>query len=377
METPKPTRFLLTSADMAAGFKAAGVKPPGSRFYDGLPAPVAAPSARLAKPDGSLTPEASSVFQLLARPKVILALQSVSPPGPLAFLTRFVGGTVPGHFVMATRDGDDWDLALLTSNEQVLALLDDLTGASVGPTADSTLNLELTSAGLLALAALTDLLARAEAREREGIARALVSFLSSGITINSLADAVTVAQMAPSTLQRVTVISILEGDARANNGQAAVLEQGMRNLVDQGLVDEESVLTAKGVGVCRSLTALQTACTIEIVSPDDGQVRLDRFLLLRTATALLAGLYASATPETATISMREISAVTLWRIISEGLESVPVAVTAQGASEAVTQPTQSAPVSNQPQQQFCTSCGAKLRAGAKFCSGCGAQVTSP
>lgn len=372
-ETLRPTRYVLTPAEVAAGFSAAGAAPPRSAFYDGLPPADARLPPALTGASGKLSEEARAVFASLAEPRTIVSLECVTPPSPAAIGARFVSGP-SGRFVMLTRpEPDEWDLALLTGPAQVLALLDELSGASLGPGTDGAKTFALDASALVALAALADEAAKCEALERLGTAGALLSFLSSPVAVNDLVDAAERAQAAPTTLQAVTLLSLLTDIPLGTDNLQARIEDGMEGLAAQGLVRDDSTLTAAGVGLCRLLSRVRTASSLQVVKQAGTELQLDRFLMLRTDAALLAGLWDGTEAGSARLNLREVSAATLWRIVAETISGSPMLASGIRRREAVQKPLPAAP---EPATggRYCSGCGRELRASVRFCTACGAKV---
>lgn len=372
----RPTRFVLAPSDVAAGFRAAGTTPPRSAFYDGLPPPSPQlPRALTGGAGGELTAEAKIVFQILANPQTIVALECMTPPSPVAVAARFVVGASSGRCVMTARTQEgEWDIALLTSTEQLIALLDELAGVSVGPSGDSALSLDFDLAGLTALAALADQAARCEALERLGKPGLLLEFLSTPVPTNDLIDAIEQARVAPTTLQAVTLLSLLIGSPLETADIVARIQDGMETLAGQGVVRDDSTLTPAGVGLCRSLNRVRTGSSLHIITRHADGLQLDRFLLLRTDAALLVGLWTGSDASSDTLKMREVSAGALWRIVGNAVGGRAATASAADRQVPSTKTGAAVPAKAAAPQRLCTSCGRELRPLARFCTTCGAQV---
>lgn len=377
---PRPKRFLLSPGDVAAGFHAAGTTPPKSAFYDGLPPPSRQlPKALTDGASGALSAEANAVFRILAHPQTIVSLETVTPPSPVTMAARFVGGASPGQFAMIARpQEEEWDIALLTGTGQLLALLDELTGASTGPSTDSPISFDLNVAALTALAALADQAAKCEALERLGRPGLLLEFLTAPVPTNELVDAIGHARAAPTTLQAVTLLSLLTSSLLEAGDIHAQVKDGMEILAGQGILREDSTLTPAGVGLCRNLVRVRTGSSLQIINRHATEPVLDRFLLLRTDAGLLVGLWMGSETTSATLKLRELTPGTLWRIVGNS--------TGDGAASASAAPRQdqrtpsgspgTAKASAAP-KQFCACCGRELRPLARFCTMCGAQIAQP
>lgn len=372
----RPIRFVLAPSDVAAGFRAAGTTPPKSAFYDGLPPPSSQmPRALTGGVSGELTAEAKIVFQILANPQTIVALECLTPPSPVAVAARFVVGASPGRCVMTahTQEGE-WDIALLTSTEQLIALLDELAGVGLGPSADSALSLDFDLAGLTALAALADQAARCEALERLGKPGLLLEFISTPVPTNDLIDAIEQARVAPTTLQAVTLLSLLIGTPLETGDLNARIQDGVETLAGQGVVRDDSTLTPAGIGLCRSLSRLRTGSSLHIITRHADGLQLDRFLLLRTDATLLVGLWTGADASSGALKMREMSAGALWRIVGNAVGGRAATASAADGQVPSTKTGAAVPAKAAAPQRQCTSCGRELRPLARFCTSCGAQA---
>jgi hypothetical protein len=291
---------------------------------------------------------------------------------------RFVGSASPGQFVMIARpQADEWDVALLTSTGQLLALLDELTGASNGSSTDSPISFDLSRAALTALAALADQAAKCEALERLGRPGLLLEFLTAPVPTKDLVDAIGQARAAPSTLQAVTLLSLLTSSLLEAGDSDAQVRDGMEILAAQGILREDSTLTPAGVGLCRILTRVRTGSSLQIVNRRGTEPGLDRFLLLRTDASLLVGLWTNSAMPSGTLKLRDLTAGALWRIVSNSTGEEAASASAAPRHEQ-REPSGSPGIAKASAvPEHCASCGRELRLGARFCTMCGAQVAQP
>ncbi len=167
----RPLRLRLNGAELAYAFGLAGLQPsPRADLPDlGEPARNLAGivAAGILSPDAKqVTPAARAALEVLADPsRVTVVLANVA--GEATCTESVILSRRPeGPYVMAAREPDAVDLALLPDRGAALAMIDSLLSISTLPARADTNAQELDLAGAAALAAAADVFQEAELRAR-------------------------------------------------------------------------------------------------------------------------------------------------------------------------------------------------------------------
>ena len=345
-----PARYRLGGAQLAAGFSALGLTPPTGSLYGDLPAPAAAVDGSLLADDGTLAPAPAAMLRVLADAQQAIALDSYSPHDGQQVSAAIASAAGGPPYVMQRRAQEDFDLALLTTRDQLLAVVDELAALSYGPSGEG-LSLTLSLPAMAALTAMADVMQDQTLRSQLARAAALPAVAHDPLDLNSLAEAMENGLERPDLRWTVSLMAFLSDFELAQFRGNDALAAGIKALGDAGLIDDAGHPTGLGIGWALALARPLTASRFLVMSAHGGNLGLTRLIFLRGAEALLCGVWqeGEAGPE---VLLAETSATHALKVLGEVLKETAV---------------EAAPA-------HCRHCRAALRLGARFCQSCGAVL---
>ncbi len=357
----EPVRYQFDRVRAAALLRLAALTPSG-HVLNPLPE-VAEPAAVLRDTDlvdetGSApVPLLAEALQIVATPARVLSV-TVNVPGVTEWLTTQVAaGPTGGPYVIVSTGGELFDLFVLSSEMEVVAVLDDLLDLTTYPSQPVSPDLVIDFAGWIGLMAAADVrraarlraeLERLPAPEVTLDAEALEAQLTAGLRNSDTRWAVTASvPISPANLRRLrpSGSEALEAMARA------------------GLIDRPSGgarFTEVGSSVADLVTqAVKVAgVTLRFIAPD-REVRGGEVTVLRTPLRLGLGFWNGTGGQfnvTLIEPMPEAAVEMLRRLLL--LES-PL------------------PAEAPTEEGKCPGCGAEMEPGRKFCTACGAPMAEP
>jgi hypothetical protein len=362
-----PTRILLDPSEVTAGFVAVSKRPPDSPLFADLPAYSGTIPQRLTDGMGRLKPEFAAIFDVLADPKRSLAID-IFVPGSAAYLGARVLSSVeslPCVLLSLTADGL-WDLALLTEMAQLLVVVDDLIGLSQLPSRDESESVNLSMPALAALVAFGDLLEEEELQRKLARTHAPLRIATSPIVVDDLLRVLEQGLDSDDTRWGTALNATLGEGELAACRSLEDLAEGVRQLGELGLVDEDGIPGVAAIGFARILCAPSAA--ISIVSAHGGPTKayIDRFVVYRTPELLLFGVWSESEASGPTLALSQKSPRSLLALVGETM-------TATLPSE---ESESSAKMAGAAGSKYCAQCGARMEPLARFCTGCGAKVTT-
>ena len=322
-----PDRFLLTQEHLAAALSLAGVKPGPRSSFRHLPS-VDKPAAvlkntKLLGEDRKLTAEADAALRVAANPTHVLAVTSYYAGDDNLRSIAFLQGSDGEHFVLQDQVVKGWDLVLLPTVAQVLALVDELLTLSHFPGQASATSVALDLPAYAALLAAADLRQeeRLNARRARSQQRALV------LTADSLEEALRKGLTATDTRWAVTAARLVSPvGLGAASGQLA---SGLERLRAAGLVERARggfAPTDAGLGFMGSLGYLLNASAFTLgVADGEGQTTVETLSLFRTMASIWLVMWTSDAENEAAVHLLEVSSAGALRAGRDLLVASPAA----------------------------------------------------
>ena len=309
-----PVRIILTPAEVTAAFILLGRSPPPAPLFAGLPVHDGGEHRRLVDARGKLRPELKAMFDILAEPAAAMGIETIVPGNEAIIDMRVMWGRASPLYLIVARTADgDWDLALLTAADQLLALLDELLGLTRVVSRDGAGSFDLSMPALAVLAAFGDLIQEEDLERRLARSTLLPLRPVEPISPDELVRMAERGLESADTRWGVTLVELLSGGALSRCTDRGALDQGLDDLAELGLVSEDRVAGIEAVGLARILTAPTLAAAITIASAADGAI-LDRIAILRTPLGLLSGLWRDEG-----VTLAEMSARTLVAIFGDSV----------------------------------------------------------
>lgn len=352
-----PVRYRLDAHEASALLQLAGVAPDG-RLVAPLepvtnPTDVLSDSGFLDATGTRPVPVLDSALGIVAAPDRILTVR-VSVPGIDQWeLTHVAAGSVGGPYVMVGTPDGGLDLLVLSSESEVVALLDgflDLSTLPIRPVSPDV---------VLSFAAWIGILATVDVRRRAALRATLDRRPSPNVPFDTadLSDQLGGGLAANDTNWAITAFTPLSPvDLRAGppTGEAMA-----RSMEEAGLVEidgESCVLTELGVDLAELFGSVIKWGSVTLISAGSNpDVRLGEISIVRAAFRLGFGF---------------------WNGESDGFEATLVEPEADAAVEMVRRMLllPLPPSVPAPTVQACPSCGAAIADGQRFCAKCGMDL---
>ncbi|MDJ0951107.1 MAG: zinc ribbon domain-containing protein [Alphaproteobacteria bacterium] len=315
-----PARFILSPAEVAGCFAVLGAAPPDAQLYAGLPEPATSLPNHVRRGKAKLVAEAECLFRVLAAPTQSINVSSYRPGSPVSIEARFACDGADGPYAMLSIDeAGDWDLALLTARDQLMAILDDLCGLTAGPAQDSGFSVRLSTKALTALAAIADRLSEDQLQSRLARVPDLMSVAAAPIDLTDLTHMTELGLDRPDTRAVVTLMALVSAGAIAGDRSLEVLEAGVRELGASGLVDAEGRVTTVGLGVASALSEAQVVSSLIVMATDGRDVTVDWLMLIRAPGGLLLGVWDGPPGRAASLVLSDVAADTAFAIVDDSL----------------------------------------------------------
>ena len=357
----EPVRYIMEGRHIAACFAAAGEMPPATDYYAALPDPAKSPPQNVLTEDGALIAEARCLFEAMAQPCQAILFRNFAPGSDIIVETRIVRHENRQCFAVIARDNDIWDVALLTSPDQVLAILDDLGGLSSGPPIEGDFAIELTLPALAVLSALARLVQLADnvdGHDSEAVLEILTGPVRTQYVLAALLREAGLLDI-HSPIARMAVAS--DGLMLSDVCTKTVVH-GIDDCKACGLIDDDDALTGDGQAVITILNASSSQSMVSFTTSIDDQLVLDDVLLLHMHETVLTGA---------------------WKRNSEGAKSELVFTSSDGCGtlDLCNELLSLGAVSEAPKHEvevkrlggFCQHCGNEQKGTNRFCTSCGEE----
>lgn len=352
----EPARFILDPAGVSACFAAIGKFPVQAALFAGLPAPQETLPEEVQGDGGGLSDAAQRVFGILAAPQFIANIICLDPTGFSGIETQLFRGPLDGNFVMLSQDPTQgWDIALLTSIDQVLALLHDLTGLKQARESAGSFSTTLSVAGLSVLAGCADLIRKSALESELAHTPMPIHVMTAPLNAAALDNALDFGLAQPDLRSAVTRLNFLTQGQVSDRRDQDTVNVGMAALQASALIAEDGSLSADGIALALGFSRMASGATITgaVITPN-GLV-FERLILVLFADAILAGTwvdFGETTPPA--LHLAETSAAAC-------LAQIKTIISRVAGDDA-------------PAAQKCGACGAAIKPEQKFCTGCGAKL---
>lgn len=363
-----PVRYFLDSSAVASCFAALGKGRPSAKLFSALPEANANLPETVCDKQGRLSREAAILFDILLNPTSVMTLEMFAANSRYGYQLTFAIDNSGSFFVAISEEADGvWDLALLTGIDQLLAVVDEVTGLSRARDSAGSFAKTLPIPGLAALAAFSDLVRYTQIQSELQRSSPAIDYLISPINAVDLLQMITIANQQPDMRSAVSKLAYCSDGAILAVQSVADLETGIEQLQQAGLIDEDRIISADGFVLAKGLSQAQSIAALAAADIQHKLLTLDRLVVVFLADAILAGVWRlDGEGGLASLTFAEMKAALILSLIRD-IAGKKRKANDVGAENEVT-------TFAKPDIKFCNNCGSKLKAGVKFCANCGIHV---
>lgn len=300
MPTEQTTpRFVLTDAELSAGFKAIGQNPACVPPFEKLPKSRKSVAKALRGSDNRLSQAAEACLWILAEPKASLILRHWTENSASAMETRIIGGGKSGsetNYIQLSRPDDaHWDIALIGD---FLAASDCLAGLTQprpsGPTEPTETSfatpVALHMPALAVLGLLAAFLREARLRKIYAASQRRVFISAPEVTPEWIAAALGEMTQSVNLNQPIGRLALATGGALLDQTDRAAVKRGVDELMDQGLLGSDFKPTDLGMALIRHLDRGRSMTVVESTNCHDEGLAIEALFLHDGTEGRLVGI---------------------------------------------------------------------------------------
>ena len=372
----EPCRFILSNQDVSSIIQTLDGGAPKGKLFSDLPQNGSSLPVRLKDDNGKTKQEIKEIFSVLTSPIWSATVETFLPATGQSFSSTLAGSM--NMSVMLSKEGDQWDIALLPERDQVVAVLDNLIGLTDIDSKGSSLSANLPVSAAVVLAGISDLIVKEEIVSK--LERRVVSFriTSEPIVLNDVFAAVEEANNQPNLSSAVSRLAFLSNGDTAGIKTLTDSEAGATQLNALGALDEDGILTAHGLSFAMAIKNPHSVSSVTIFQAKESQTTIDRINFLCGDDYIFQGTFGGVPGATTNLILEHVSSSSALQYICDAIFKGSNTISTKqhepkNEMKKTSQPND-VEISNATPQKFCRQCGKKLDMISKFCRSCGANI---